>query len=94
MDDDLLSSLLQFKSNMEYRNVHFNANKVKQYEAVREAMARKYSSIDVEMFAPNLAGPRWARQLTPGWLASCNTELNFTSANRATMVNQASPVYY
>ena len=28
--DDLLSSLLQFKSNMEYRNADFNADKVKQ----------------------------------------------------------------
>ena len=30
MVDDLLSTVLQFKSNMEYRNVDFNADKVKQ----------------------------------------------------------------
>ena len=27
---------------MEYKNIDFNADKVKQYEAVREAMARIY----------------------------------------------------
>ena len=45
MVDNLFSSLLQFKSNMEYCNVGFNIDKVKQYEAVREAMAQMYSSI-------------------------------------------------
>lgn len=33
MVDDLLSSLLQFKSNLEYRNVDSKAEKVKQYES-------------------------------------------------------------
>ena len=42
MIDDLPCSLGQFKSDMEYRNVDFNADKTKQYEAVRDAMARKY----------------------------------------------------
>ena len=41
--------------------MHFDANKVKQYEAVRDAMARKHSSKDVKMFAPNLAHPGLVR---------------------------------
>ena len=52
MVDDLLHALGEFKANMEYRNVDFNADKAKQYEAVRKAMARKYSSGDVDLFGP------------------------------------------
>ena len=36
---------------MEYRNPDFNANKVKQYEAVRQIMAKTYSS-DASLFGP------------------------------------------
>ena len=32
-------ALGEFKTNMVYRNVDFNANKSKQYEAARDAMA-------------------------------------------------------
>jgi len=52
MVDDLLRALTEFKANMEYRSVDFNADKNKQYEAARKAMARKYSSLDVEFFGP------------------------------------------
>ncbi|PFX29295.1 hypothetical protein AWC38_SpisGene5946 [Stylophora pistillata] len=52
MVDDLLRALGEFKANMEYRNVDFNADKNKQYEAVRKAMTRKYSSGDVDLFGP------------------------------------------
>ena len=52
MVDDLLRSFGQFKSNMEYRNVDFNADKTKQHEAVRKATAKKYCSIDVSWFRP------------------------------------------
>jgi len=38
---------------MEYRNVDFNADKAKQYEAVRNAMARKYSSNIVKLLWAN-----------------------------------------
>ena len=41
MVDDLLHALGEFKANMEYRNMDFNAEKAKQYEAVRKAKARK-----------------------------------------------------
>ena len=34
--------LANYKSKMDYQNSDFNADKVKQYEAVREAMARIY----------------------------------------------------
>ena len=52
MVDDLLHALGEFKANMEYRNVDFNAEKAKQYEAVRKAMARRYSFGDVDLFRP------------------------------------------
>ena len=52
MMDDLLHALGEFKANMEYRNMDFNADKVKQYEAVRKAMARKYSPGEVDLFDP------------------------------------------
>ncbi|PFX19644.1 hypothetical protein AWC38_SpisGene15925 [Stylophora pistillata] len=52
MVDDLLRALSEFKANMEYRNVDFNADKNKQYEAVRNTIARKYSSGDVDLFGP------------------------------------------
>ena len=52
MVDDLLRALSEFKANMEYRNVDFNADNNKQYEAARKVMARKYSSSDVELFGP------------------------------------------
>lgn len=57
---------------MEYRSMDFNADKVKQYQSLREVMAQKYSSIDVNYFGPEST-------------SSCNTELNFTLANRATL---------
>ena len=50
MVDDLLHALGEFKANMEYRSVDFNADKTKQYEAVRKAMARKNSFGDVDLF--------------------------------------------
>ncbi|PFX17413.1 hypothetical protein AWC38_SpisGene18254 [Stylophora pistillata] len=52
MVDDLLRALGEFKANIEYRNVDFNADKNKQYGAVRKAMAREYSSGDVDLFGP------------------------------------------
>ena len=50
MVDDLLHVLGEFKANMEYRNMDFNADKIKQYEAVRKVMVRKYSFGDVDLF--------------------------------------------
>ena len=39
---DLIQCLAQYKSTMEYNNSDFSADKVKQYEAVRQAMAQIY----------------------------------------------------
>ena len=52
MVDDLLLALSEIKVYMEYGNMDFNADKKKQYEAARKAMAREYSSSDVELFGP------------------------------------------
>ena len=40
--ENLIRCLANYKAKMEYNNSDFNADKVKQYEAVREAMARIY----------------------------------------------------
>ena len=37
---------------MEYRNPDFNANKVKQYEAVRQPIMAKTYSSDASLFGP------------------------------------------
>ena len=54
MVDDILRTLGEFEANMEYRNVDllWNGDKTKQYEAARKAMARKYSSGNVDLFGP------------------------------------------
>ncbi len=43
MVHDLLDFLLEYKTEMEYNNSDFNADKVQQYEAIRSKMAGKYS---------------------------------------------------
>ena len=40
--ENLIRCLANYKSKMDYQNSDFNADKVKQCEAVREAMARIY----------------------------------------------------
>ena len=40
--ENLIRCLANYKSKMDYQNGDFNADKVKQYEAVGEAMARIY----------------------------------------------------
>ena len=50
MVENLLRTFGEFKANMEYRNVEFNADEPKQYEAERKATARKCSSGDVDLF--------------------------------------------
>ena len=46
MVNGLLDCLLEFKTDMEYNNRDFNADKVKLYEAIRHEMAVKYSQTD------------------------------------------------
>lgn len=54
---DLIQCLANYKSGMEYKNVDFSADKVKQYEAVRQAMARIY--VD----QPSYFGPERVTQM-------------------------------
>ena len=51
MIQNLLEGLYEYKSEMEYRNCDFNADKAQQYEALRSCMAVKYS-YDKTMFGP------------------------------------------
>ena len=61
--DDLLGALKNCKSTLEYRNLDFNADKVKQYEAVRQTMHSHCGSnfennyFLSKKFAPNPARP-------------------------------------
>ena len=54
MVDDPLRALGEFKANMEYRIVDFNADKTMQYEAEvkRWRELQKYTSGDVDLFGP------------------------------------------
>jgi len=54
--ENLILCLAKFKSEMEYKNIDFNADKVKQYEAVREAMARIYEE-EPTFFGPPVITP-------------------------------------
>jgi len=54
--ENLIRCLANFKAQMEYKNVDFNADKVKQYEAVREAMARIYEE-EPTFFGPPVITP-------------------------------------
>ena len=48
--ENLIRCLANYKSQIDYQNIDFNGDKVKQYEAVREAMARIYEE-------PSFFGP-------------------------------------
>ena len=54
--ENLIRCLGNFKAQMEYKNIDFNADKVKQYEAVREAMARIYEE-EPTFFGPAVITP-------------------------------------
>ena len=43
----VLQALSDYKYQMEYRSSDFNADKNKQYEAVRTSMAEKYQEVEV-----------------------------------------------
>ena len=49
---NLIQCLGNYKSAMEYRNIDFNADKVKQYEAVRQAMYSEIYSDQPDFFGP------------------------------------------
>ena len=48
----LIKYLASYKSTMEYNNIDFNTDKVKQYEAVREAVAKIYAVDNPTFFGP------------------------------------------
>ena len=50
--DNLIKSLSDFKTRMEFMNKDFNADKPRQYEEIRKEMARIYSSVDIKIFGP------------------------------------------
>eukprot|EP00795_Rhopilema_esculentum_P011007 gene11007-19848_t len=52
MVNDMLDFLLEHKTEIEYNNIDFNADKVQLYEAIRLKMARKYSEAEGSMFGP------------------------------------------
>ena len=51
MVQDLLDGLLEYKTQMEFNNSDFNADKSKQYESVRVILASKYAE-DTTLFGP------------------------------------------
>ena len=74
MVDDLLGALKKIKSTMEYRNLDFNADKVKQYEAVRQTMhSRCGSNFENNYLLSKAFAPNPAR---PGLAHPCNRWLN------------------
>jgi hypothetical protein len=56
MVQDLLEGLLEYKTQMEFNNSDFNADKNKQYEAVWVRLASKYAE-DTTLFGPKTAKP-------------------------------------
>ena len=56
MMQDFLDGLLEYKTQMEFNNSDFNADKNKQYEAVRAILASKYTE-DTTLFVPKKIKP-------------------------------------
>jgi hypothetical protein len=48
----MLDTLFEYKSLLEYRNCDFNADKSKQYEALRISLATEYENVDMSFFGP------------------------------------------
>ena len=48
----MLNTLFKYKSPLEYRNTDFNADKSKQYEALRVLLASEYDDVDLSFFGP------------------------------------------
>ena len=59
--ENLIRCLANYKSQMDYQNIDFNGDKVKQYEAVREAMARIYE--EPSFFGPPFITPTPDKEL-------------------------------
>ena len=48
----MLNTIFEYKSLLEYRNCDFNADKSKQYEALRVSLATEYGEVDISFFGP------------------------------------------
>ena len=62
--ENLIQCLANFKAKMGYNNSDFNADKVKQYEAVREVMARIYEDEPTFFGPPGLSSHHYQRHQT------------------------------
>ena len=68
MVNDLLDVLLEYKTEREYNNIDFNADKVQLYEVVRVKMAGKYSEAEESLFISAKVGRARPRDV----FSSCN----------------------
>ena len=86
--ENLIRCLANYKSKMDYQNSDFNADKVKQYEAVRKAMARIYKE-EPTFFGPPAITPLPAPDQVDetemadkkNWKLSANKRLNCERSN-------------
>ena len=66
--ENLFRCLANFKAEMEYKNIDFKADKVKQYKAVREAMVRIYSCMKKNRLLLHQCPHLWTRSMKGRWL--------------------------
>ena len=50
--EDLLNALLAYKTNMEFQNIDFKSDNVKQYKALRSSLAEKHKEEGTVNFGP------------------------------------------
>ena len=65
--ENLIKSLSDFKTRMEFMNRDFNGDKPRQYEEIRKEMARIYCSIDIKMFGPESVILKVFTRITSFW---------------------------
>ena len=74
----LIRCLANYKSKMDYQNSDFNADKVKQYKAAREAMARIYEEEPTFRLRSIILS---AATIPKNWKLSANKRLNCEGSN-------------
>ena len=73
MVEDMLESLYEYKTQMDYQNADFNADKAKQYEAVRKILARKYVE-DNSLFGPLEIEPIGEDENREAYIKRCESD--------------------
>ena len=73
MIENMLESLYEYKTQMDYQNADFNADKAKQYEAVRKILARKYAE-DNSLFGPVEIQPIGDKENQEGYKKRCESD--------------------